>query len=98
MLAPSPLVQVRFVHYLPLLKELIDNAITYSAGSTRQRIHIELQQQGFEHGSGQPELRVHDSGKGMSKELALGYFVEGHTTAGRAPRSPAVRSSRESRQ
>lgn len=77
--------QVRFVHYLPLLMELIDNAITYSAGASQQIVRVDYKSTGFEHGSGLPEIRVTDHGAGMGKEGALGYFVEGHTTAGEGP-------------
>lgn len=77
--------QVRFVQFLPLLMELIDNAITYSAGLLKQLVRIDFELRGFENGSGLPEIRVTDHGRGMGKEGALGYFVEGHTTAGAGP-------------
>lgn len=78
-------VQVRFVQPLPLVMELIDNAITYSENSAQQDVRVQYRHTGFEHGSGLPEIRVTDQGMGMSKEGAQKYFVEGFTTAGEGP-------------
>lgn len=80
---PVGMLQVRFVDYLPLLVELLDNSITYrSLGSAKQSVRVAFEAGGFENGSGRPEIRVSDQGRGMGKDSALGYFVQGHTSAG----------------
>lgn len=71
--------QVKDVECLSLVKELIDNGITY-AGETDCHVSVT-----FTKDDGVPTLRVSDLGTGMDEDGVKKYFREGHTTAGAGP-------------